>query len=107
MKYHAQSKCFTVTREELEYAVGSLIYSLKHIRKLAGLPFDRYKQEGPLDDAEHAQRGILDAARKLGIDMGADWGSDLDLRDKSEISSSANAQGELPRPNQTTNKQKG
>jgi hypothetical protein len=85
MKYHAPSKGFTVTSDELEHAVGSLTYALRHIRKLAGLPLDRYKKGCCLDDAEHAQRGILDAARKLGIDMGAEWGSDLDLRDADDI----------------------
>lgn len=85
MKYHAPSKGFTVSREEMEQAASLLLYSLRHIRFLAKLPLDRYKTEGGLDDAEHAQRGILEAAAKLGIDMGAEWGHDLDLREPNDV----------------------
>jgi hypothetical protein len=56
---------------------------------MAGLPLDKYRQDGPLSNADHAQRGIIDAAKKLGIDLGADWGSDLDLRDPADIPASA------------------
>lgn len=85
MKYNAKTKGFSVTAEEMKLAAGSFYYALRHIRQLAGLPLDRYKSDGPLDHAAHAQRGILDAAKTLGIDLGAEWGEDLDLREDDDI----------------------
>ena len=80
MKYIASSKSFTITQKELEMASCSLIHALKHIRQLAGLPLDRYHHEGPLENADFAQKAILDAAKEVGIDLGAEWGDQLDLR---------------------------
>jgi len=53
---------------------------MRHIRLQAGLPLDRYRQEGGLTDADHAMKAILDAAKALGIEMEAEWGEQLDLR---------------------------
>lgn len=96
MKYHAPTNQFTVEAGDLQSAAYSLTYAMRHIRHTAGLPLDRYRQDGPLSNADHAQRGIIDAAKKLGIDLGADWGSDLDLRDPADIP--ANIQMRNPRP---------
>jgi hypothetical protein len=81
MQYNPKTKSFEITVDNLEIVYYSLIYSLKHIRKIANLPLDKYKmKEGPLSDVDHAQKGILDAALKIGIDMGAEWGNEMDLR---------------------------
>jgi hypothetical protein len=101
MRYHAPTNQFTVSASDLQSAVDSLTYAMRHIRKLAGLPLDKYNQDGPLSDADHAQRGIIDAANRLGIDLGADWGSDLDLRDSADIPANA-----FPQQEPTTNQQK-
>ena len=86
MIYDAKTKRFTVSAQEMQLAAGSFYYALRHIRELAGLPLDRYERDGALENADHAQRGILDAAKTLGIDLGAEWGEDLDLREDSDIS---------------------
>jgi len=96
MKYHAPTNQFTVAAADLQSAVYSLTYAMRHIRHMAGLPLDKYRQDGPLSDADHAQRGIIDAAKKLGIDMGAEWGSELDLRGSADIP--ANNPVSEPRP---------
>ena len=85
MQYHAPSKQFTIPAADLERAAYLLRHALRKIRQAAGLPLDRYKKEGPLDPAEMAQLDIIDAARKLGIEMGAEWGCELDLRDESDL----------------------
>jgi hypothetical protein len=79
MKYHAPTKQFTVSKENLDMAYYSFIYAIRHIREIAGLPMTRYQRDGMLSNADHAQKGILDAAKALGIDMGADWGDALDV----------------------------
>lgn len=80
--YHAPSKGFTIDLSDLTSATYDLFYSLKNIRELAGLPMTKYEREGFLTKADHAQKGIIDAAKALGIDLGASWGNEIDLTDK-------------------------
>lgn len=79
MNYHAPTKQFTVAVKDLEHAAGSLRYAMRHIRLMAGLPMTPHKRDGALTSADHAQKGILDAAKALGLDMGAEWGEMIDL----------------------------
>lgn len=81
MKYIASSKSFTITEKELQHASYCLLWAIKHIRIIAKLPLDKYKKEHVgLTDADFAQKGILDAANAMGIDLGAEWGEQLDVR---------------------------
>jgi hypothetical protein len=80
MNFNPKSKSFEINLLNIEMAYNSLIYSIRNIREMAGLPLDKYKKSGPLDPVDHAQKGILDAAKVLGIDMGAEWGDQLDVR---------------------------
>ncbi len=79
--FHAPTRKLVVDLNSIESAALSLRYALQQIRICAGLPFGPYKREGVLTPADHAQKGIIDAAKKLGIDLGADWGNQLDLQD--------------------------
>lgn len=79
MRFHAPTQRFTVSHQDLTAAVHSMQYAIRNIRELAGLPMTRYSREGPLTPADHAQKGIIDAAKSLGIDMGAEWGNELDV----------------------------
>ena len=81
MKYHFPTRQFTVDQDGFELAGYSLIYAIRHIRDIAGLPHTKYAREGMLSDADHAQKSILDAAKALGIDLGAEWGNQLDVSD--------------------------
>lgn len=81
MQYDPIKNRITITPEEAQRAASSLIYAIKSIRECAGLPMDKYEREsGFLEPADHAMKGILDAAADLGIDLGAKWGNELDLR---------------------------
>lgn len=84
MKFHAPTNQFTVEASDLKMAARSFEYSIRHIRALAGLPMGKYQRDGLLTPADHAQKGILDAAKALGIDMGAEWGNDLDVSSEEE-----------------------
>ena len=79
MKFHAPTKQFTVSQSDLAMAAHSFEYAIRHIRELANLPMGKYARDGALASADHAQKGILDAAKALGIDMGAEWGHQLDV----------------------------
>lgn len=81
MKYHAPTEGFIIDRKSLEFVAMSIPYIIKQIRLSAGLPLDKYEMEnGLLSDADHAMRGVLEIADKLGIEVGARWGNELDVR---------------------------
>lgn len=75
------TKKFRVDVDTIKSVADSMRHALLHIRNAAGLPLGPYVLEGTLTDAEHAQMRIIDAAEKLGIDLGAPFGNELDLRD--------------------------
>jgi hypothetical protein len=78
--YNPKTKSIQIKPEDMEMAYHNFLYAIRHIRIAAGLPLDRYKHEGLLSDTDHAMRGILQGASFLGIDMGAEWGEQLDVR---------------------------
>jgi hypothetical protein len=80
MKYDPLKNKIIITTEEAKMAAGCLMYALRNIREASGLPLDKYEKQGLLEPVDHAQRGILEAAKYLGMDLGAEWGNDLDLR---------------------------
>ena len=82
MKYHIQSKGLTIGYTDLEYAAQMFLWSIKQIRIACNLPLDKYTRDGGLlTDADHAMRGIIEGADRIGIDLGARWGNELDVRD--------------------------
>jgi hypothetical protein len=81
MIYDALKDRFSLDQSNLRQAAGNFRYALKNVRKAAGLPLDKYQRDGALTPADHAQKGIIEGAKALGIDLGADWGNEIDLRD--------------------------
>ena len=81
MKFHAPTKKFVVATDDIEYVSLALLCAMKHIREASNLPLGPYKRDGALTPADHAQKMIIDAADRIGIDPGARWGNDLDLRE--------------------------
>jgi hypothetical protein len=80
--YNGKTKRFEITVENLDMAYLAIRYALRNVRQIADLPMDRYDKgrHEALTPADHAQRGILDIAKMIGIDMGAEWGDQIDLR---------------------------
>jgi hypothetical protein len=85
--YNAHTKNLEIPVETLERVSYELNYTLRSIRDIAGLPMDKYERPGPLEPADHAQRAVLEIANALGINMGARWGNEIDLRTKEEFNS--------------------
>lgn len=92
MKFHAPTEQFTVSQRDLAMAASSFQYAIRHIRKLAGLPMGKYSREGLMTSSDHAQKGILDAAAAIGIEMGAEWGNELDVSHEDERESVGGSQ---------------
>ena len=82
MKFHAPTGSFVIDQEGLQRAAGGLLFAMKKIRQLGELPLDKHERPVLLTNADHAQKAIIDAATALGIDLGAQWGNELDLRDR-------------------------
>jgi len=79
MKYHAPTNQFTVSAQEMERASRSLKWAIKHIRLGHGLDPKGCDRSGPMEHPDFAESGILDAAKSLGIDLGADRHGRLDV----------------------------
>lgn len=81
MKYHAPTKAFIVPVESLERVALALKYAIRHVREQAGLPLEPHRSDGPMGHPQFAEAAILDAARDIGIDLGASRYGLLDVRD--------------------------
>lgn len=79
MQFHAPTNQFTVSADDLSRAAGYLRWAIKHIRLGHQLDPKGYQRPGPMDDPAFAEAGILDAAKTLGIDLGADRAGKLDV----------------------------
>lgn len=71
MHYHAPSKQFTISLENLQNSANILRFAIKMIRQSADLPLEGGDREGAMTNSCHAEQAILDASRMLGIDLGA------------------------------------
>ena len=81
MEYHAPTKQFTVSPKDIEYTAENLLTVIRHIRQLGNRPLTKYAPEGALEEPEFAQQRVIEAAKTLGIDLGAQWGYQLDVSD--------------------------
>lgn len=80
MQYHAPSKQFTVSLDRLQSSAACMRFAIKKIRQTAGLPLEGGERLVQMSDACHAEQAVLDASRMLGIDLGATWAGQLDVR---------------------------
>jgi hypothetical protein len=80
MQYHAPTDQFTISAADMKRASSLLRYAISKIRdgsKLDRKGYESFKRES--DWAEYSEGGILDAARTLGIELGADRPGKLDV----------------------------
>lgn len=78
MNYDPLKKVIQLTPAEAEGAALYLLCAIRNVKKAAGLPLAPYKHDKALEYADHAMKNILDGAERLGIDLGARWGNELD-----------------------------
>jgi hypothetical protein len=85
MTYNAKTKNLEISTATLEKVGYDLFYALRCIRKMSGSPMDKYKSGNILSESDHAQKAIINVADTLGIDLGAKWGNEIDLREPDEL----------------------
>ncbi|AKO78140.1 hypothetical protein EN12_23890 [Vibrio cholerae] len=78
MKYHQPTKGFIISPESIEQVADALMHSLKCVRLAGGKPLTPYEVLG-MDDIDHAQAGIVEAATALNIDLGHKRYNKIDL----------------------------
>lgn len=81
LKFHAPSGNLILSADALAKTARNLQLSMLRIRESAGLPIGRYEVPGALSSADRAQQSLVNIARDLGIDLGAEWCNEIDLRD--------------------------
>ena len=81
MKYNPLKDTISVTTQEAGMAAFEMLYAIQMIRQIANLPMDKYEQEIPMSDADVAQQRVVDAAKAMGLDLGAERANELDLRE--------------------------
>lgn len=81
MNYNPATKKIEIHIDDATSAYHDLRWALLNIRKAGNRPLDKHKRPGQMDEIGFAGCGILNAAKKLGITMGAEWPEELDLRD--------------------------
>lgn len=79
MEYHAPTGQFTVSSNSLGKATHELMYALAGVRKMNNLPLTPYERNGCLEPVDHIQKAIVDGARTMGINLGGNWGNEIDL----------------------------
>jgi hypothetical protein len=81
MKYSTVHKALIIPVEDLERAAASLRYAIKAHRKSHNLPLTRFKHQGPVNDIYMVESVLLDAAKSVGLELGAARVGDLDVSD--------------------------
>ena len=80
MKYSAVHKSIIVETEDVNRSIDGILWAMKKYRQACNVPLTkRQNPNGDLSDFDLAERELLQSLKKIGIDMGADWGRDLDL----------------------------
>lgn len=74
ISYNPTTKTFQIPENRIQLVFMLLKSTMKSIRKMAGLPMDKYQRAGSLKDVDFAQKSILDTAKVLGLDIGGEWG---------------------------------
>ena len=81
MQYHAPTKALTVKMDALDGAAMCLRHAIRKVREMGGLPLEPHKDDVIMGPPQFAEAAILDAARYMGIDLGAQRHGQLDVRD--------------------------
>lgn len=79
MKYSAVHKGLVVKQSDLERLANSAIEAMRIYREVTNTPLGKRERKGPLSGIDHAERELLLGLNALGVDIGAQWGHELDL----------------------------
>ncbi|MFG0337714.1 hypothetical protein ACF8FF_07250 [Pseudomonas sp. zjy_13] len=80
MRYHAPSKQFTISLDQLQNHAATMRFAIRKIREIANLPLEGGDRPVQMTPACHAEQAILDSCMNIGIDLGATRAGKLDVR---------------------------
>lgn len=78
MEYSAIHNQLIISTEDVRRATIELQYTMRSIRDSLKVPRGK-RPKGPLEDIDHIERGLIMTAKQLGINLGAEWGHEIDL----------------------------
>ncbi len=78
--YDPLRNMFQIPQEDIVFVGQHLLYAMREIRTLGGLTLDKYERTGLLQPEDMAQKALINVAERLGLDLGARWGNEIDLR---------------------------
>ena len=79
MKYSAIHNELIVSQKDLQSFSLQMKYVMVDIRNVLKVPLTTRKRDGGLERIDYIERGILEACKRIGVDFGVEWGSELDL----------------------------
>ncbi len=80
MKFSAVHNALIISPKELEAFANEIRYAMARTRILLKVPLTtRSRGECPLTDIDHLERSMIDACKSIGVDLGCEWGHQLDL----------------------------
>jgi len=79
MKYSAIHQKFIIDEGEIKRASFMLLHTMKRARILAGVTLGKRKSDGGLTNLDYVESSIIETAKAIGIDLGAEWGYEIDL----------------------------
>lgn len=85
IKYHAPSRGFLISFDDLQRTADSVLHSMRQIRMGAGLPLVASTSDPSTEKDTHARHALMELMRQaqdLGIDLGADRWYKLDVREQ-------------------------
>ena len=79
MEYSAIHHKLLITPDEVKQFSIEIRYAMADIRKELKVPLTPRITNGGMERIDHIERAILQACKKIGVDLGAEWGDKLDL----------------------------
>jgi len=78
MNYNPIKGVIQITPDEAKSGALYLLNAIKQIKKSAGIPLTPCERNDILQPPDFAMKSIIEAAERLGMDLGGRWGNEID-----------------------------
>lgn len=82
MKYSPIHKSLIIQQKDLQGVSDSMLFAMRRYRIITNTPLGKRENDGPLSEVDHAEKGIIDGLKSIGIDLGVSWGWELVYNEK-------------------------
>lgn len=80
MRYSGIHKQIIIETEDVNRSIEGILWAMKKYRESCNIPLTKRKTpNGDLGSFDMAERELIQGLKTIGIDLGVDWGKDLDL----------------------------